>query len=87
MQIKFVEISNFRKLQSVRAELAEETTLFVGANNSGKTSAMLALRHFLVDGGRFSTHDFTLSHWQAINQIGCGSAWKRDPVSGVIGVE
>ena len=70
MQIKFVEISNFRKLQSVRAELAEETTLFVGANNSGKTSAMLALRHFLVDGGRFSTHDFTLSHWQAINQIG-----------------
>ncbi|MBT9471818.1 MAG: AAA family ATPase [Pseudomonadota bacterium] len=70
MQIQFVEVSNFRKLQSVRAELAEETTLFVGANNSGKTSAMLALRHFLVDGGRFSTHDFTLSHWQAINQIG-----------------
>lgn len=70
MQIQFVEISNFRKLQSVRAELAEQTTLFVGANNSGKTSAMLALRHFLVDGGRFSTHDFTLSHWQAINQIG-----------------
>lgn len=70
MQIQFVEIGNFRKLQSVRAELAEETTLFVGANNSGKTSAMLALRHFLVDGGRFSTHDFTLSHWQAINQIG-----------------
>lgn len=70
MQIQFVEISNFRKLQAVRAELAEETTLFVGANNSGKTSAMLALRHFLVDGGRFTTHDFTLSHWQAINQIG-----------------
>ena len=25
------------------------TTVFVGANNSGKTSAMVALRHFLVD--------------------------------------
>ena len=59
MQIKFVEIQNFRKLKSVRIELAEETTLFVGANNSAKTSAMLALRYFLVDHNFFCINDFT----------------------------
>jgi len=43
MRIAFVEIANFRKLLSVRVDLHERQTLFVGANNSGKTSAMLAL--------------------------------------------
>lgn len=71
MYIAYVEIANFRKLLSVRIDLANETTLFVGANNSGKTSAILALRKFLVDKGkRFRTQDFTLSHWSAINAIG-----------------
>lgn len=70
MHIKFVEIQNFRKLKSIRIEFAEKTTLFVGANNSGKTSAMEALGHFLVDKNRFETHDFTLSNWRQINKIG-----------------
>ncbi len=70
MHIDSVEVSNFRKLLAVRIDLAEQTTLLVGANNSGKTSAMQALRHFLVDGGQFNIHDFTLSHWHAINKLG-----------------
>lgn len=71
MHIKFIEIANFRKLLSIRVDLSDTTTLFVGANNSGKTSAMLALRKFLSPRGRpFETHDFTLSHWAAINNIG-----------------
>ncbi len=72
MHIKFVEISNFRKLLAVRIDIAEKTTVFVGANNSGKTSAMVALRHFLVDRGSFSINDFTLSHWSRIDGIGKG---------------
>lgn len=36
MYIEHVEIGNFRKLQSVRVDFAEATTVFVGANNSGK---------------------------------------------------
>jgi predicted ATP-dependent endonuclease of OLD family len=48
MLISHLEIANFRKLLSVRIDLAERTTLFVGANNSGKTSAMLAMRRFLL---------------------------------------
>ncbi|HZL41317.1 MAG TPA: AAA family ATPase [Pseudolabrys sp.] len=74
MRIAFVEISNFRKLRAVRVEFTDSTTLFVGANNSGKTSAMVALRHFLVDRGKISTYDFTLSLWQKINSI--GAAWE-----------
>ena len=71
MHIKFVEIANFRKLLSVRIDLSEKTTLFVGANNSGKTSAMLALRKFLSPQGEtFETHDFTVCHWHAIDLIG-----------------
>lgn len=83
MHIQFVEASNFRKLKGVRIELAEETTLLVGANNSGKTSAMHALRHFLVDGGRFSTHDFTLSNWALVNAI--GESWKAMQSAGAAG--
>ncbi|MFH1507261.1 MAG: AAA family ATPase [Candidatus Omnitrophota bacterium] len=74
MHIKFVEIQNFRKLKSVRIEFAKEKTLFVGANNSGKTSAMEALMRFLVN-KKFSINDFTLSNWLPINVI--GSNWER----------
>src|SRR4030042_4345578 len=74
MHIKFVEIQNFRKLKSIRIEFAEKTTLFVGANNSGKTSAMDVLMYFLVN-KKFSTNDFTLSNWVQINEI--GSNWEK----------
>jgi predicted ATP-dependent endonuclease of OLD family len=60
MRIAFVEINNFRKLLAVRIDLTENKTLFVGANNSGKTSALLALRRFLVDRGDIGIHDFSL---------------------------
>ena len=70
MKIKYVEIQNFRKFKSVRIELSDKTTIFVGANNSGKTSAIVALGHFLVDPRRFTTKDFTLSIWRRINKIG-----------------
>jgi predicted ATP-dependent endonuclease of OLD family len=75
MHIQHVEIGNFRKLQAVRVDFAEETTVFVGANNSGKTSAMVALRHFLVDRTDFSINDFTLSHWAKLDAM--AAAWEK----------
>jgi predicted ATP-dependent endonuclease of OLD family len=75
MRIAFVEVQNFRKLKSIRIDFSEKTTLFVGANNSGKTSAMLALGHFLVDQSRFTTNDFTLSNWAEIEKI--SSDWEE----------
>lgn len=79
MHIQHVEIGNFRKLQAVRVDFAEQTTVFVGANNSGKTSAMVALRYFLVDRTDFSINDFTLSHWAAFDAMAI--AW-QNPDSG-----
>jgi len=73
MKIKCVEIKNFRKLKTCRVDFSEKETIFVGANNSGKTSAMDALILFLKDKSNFSTKDFTLSNWKEINAI--GQAW------------
>lgn len=74
MRIEAVEIRNFRKLSCVRLALSRETTLLVGANNSGKTSALIALRSFLKDGIRaFGKNDLTLSRWHDVNDI--GAAW------------
>ena len=70
MHISQVEIGNFRKLVAARIAFAPEKTVFVGANNSGKTSAMTALRRFLVDSRGFSVNDFSLAHWQALNAEG-----------------
>lgn len=79
MHIEFVEIANFRKLLSTRIDLSDTTTLFVGANNSGKTSAMLAMRRFLSPRRcPFEMHDFTLCHWPAINALGEGWIAARD---------
>ena len=72
MNIVFVEIQNFRKLKSCRVEIASQETVFVGANNSGKTSAIDAMILFLKKSRRkdIATTDFTLSNWSYINQIG-----------------
>lgn len=71
MRIEAIEVRNFRKLFSVRLDFSPETTLLVGANNSGKTSALIALRSFLKEGiGAFGNNDLTLSHWNAINDVG-----------------
>ncbi len=72
MNITFVEIQNFRKLKACRVEIAKRETIFVGANNSGKTSAMDALILFLKRDRRkdISTTDFTLSNWSTLDQVG-----------------
>jgi predicted ATP-dependent endonuclease of OLD family len=72
MKMAFVEILNFRKLKACRIEIATEETIFVGANNSGKTSAMDALILFLKKSRYkdFATTDFTLSNWLSVDHLG-----------------
>lgn len=69
MNISSIYVQNFRKLQQCHIDLSNNTTLFVGANNSGKTSAMDALGKFLAGIG-FVFNDFTISKRTAINTIG-----------------
>ena len=68
MKIDFIEIRNFRKLQSCKIHFSEKETIFVGANNSGKTTAMDALIIFLKTKS-FKTQDFTLNNWKELNKI------------------
>lgn len=60
MQLSSVAIRNFRRLENVDIDIEDEKTIFVGPNNSGKTSATAIFRCFL--GGReFRIHDFSVS--------------------------
>lgn len=71
MNINNVHIRNFRKLKNSRIDFDKKQTLLVGANNSGKTSAISAIIWFLTgDNEKFSTREFTLTNWSEINKIG-----------------
>lgn len=74
MRIVHIDISNFRKLSCVRIDLEERTTLFVGPNNSGKTSAMEAVRRFLLHQKDINLGDFPISHWPRLEKL--GSDWE-----------
>lgn len=78
LHIAFVEISNFRRLRAVRLELDRRTTLLVGANNSGKTAAIAALRFFLDKQTHFSAYDISAAGWSALTQI--SKAWDCLPL-------
>lgn len=77
MRIKSVFIKNFRRLKSCKIDIGETKTIFVGANNSGKTTAMNALYTFLSN-KKFHTQDFTLSNWNTINTF--GKEWEKEPI-------
>jgi putative ATP-dependent endonuclease of the OLD family len=69
MYLSHIEIRNFRRLVSVAIKLDERATVFVGPNNSGKTSATAIFRCFL---GRstFRIHDFSTSSLVGIDRFG-----------------
>lgn len=60
MKISRVAIRNFRRLENVQIDIEERESIFVGPNNSGKTSATAIFGCFL--GGRdFKIHDFSVA--------------------------
>lgn len=65
MKVAFVSIRNFRRLEDVQFSLEDDHTVFVGPNNSGKTSAAAAFRLF------FKRNDFTINDFTVacINQL------------------
>lgn len=75
MKIAFADIQNFRKLKRCRIDFSDTTTVFVGANNSGKTSAMDALGKFLAN-RHFVFNDITLSNHPTIKSI--GAEWEKE---------
>ena len=60
MRISGVAIRNFRRLENIQIDIEERESIFVGPNNSGKTSATGIFRCFL--GGRdFKIYDFSVA--------------------------
>jgi len=69
MKLSKIQIKNFRRLEDVRIDLEDGETVFVGPNNSGKTSATAVFRYFLK-GNEFRIHDFSVSRIQEIDHFG-----------------
>ena len=82
MRIADIKILNFRKLEEVSVDLRGDTTVFIGANNSGKTSAMASMRYFLNPVGykNFNIYDFTISNHAKIKEIGKRLKSKKHPI-------
>lgn len=80
--LKCVELCKFRRLGKVQLSLDPQTTILVGANNSGKTSILTALRHFLSDSSAFGAFDISLSEWPALRALGLKwEALDEDPAT------
>lgn len=69
MHLKKLAVRNFRRLRNVVIDLASDISIFVGANNSGKTSVGNALQLF-TGSGRFNIHDFSVELWSHIVAYG-----------------
>lgn len=71
MKLNALRIQNFRRLKNVVIDLEDTITIFVGANNSGKTSATQALDLF-INGPRekISIFDFSSDCWSDFTAIG-----------------
>lgn len=75
MKLHAYRLRNYRRLRDVVVELDDKISIFVGANNSGKTSAAHGL-YSLLEGKRskFKIFDFSASLWTKIDKIGESAA-------------
>jgi predicted ATP-dependent endonuclease of OLD family len=70
VHITSFRVENFRRLKDVRIDLDRETSTFVGANNSGKTSATHVFQLFLGKArAAFQIYDFTADCWAQFNSF------------------
>lgn len=71
MHLHSYKLKNYRRLRDTRIDLAQDISIFVGANNSGKTSATQAIQAFLLGSReRFSLFDFSSDTWQIFDTLG-----------------
>ena len=72
MILESFHVTNFRRLRDVHIAVDRDRTIFVGANNSGKTSAAQIFPLFLGD-ETFSIHDFSGDVWEKFDQASAGT--------------
>lgn len=75
MRLRAYRLCNYRRLRDVVIELDEKISIFVGANNSGKTSAVQGLYSLVRgDAKRFELFDFSAALWSGIDAVGEASS-------------
>lgn len=77
MKLIETRVRSFRRLEDVVIDFEESETVFVGPNNSGKTSATDVFRLFLKSGD-FSIHDFSVSQVSKLDEYGHGKIDEDD---------
>lgn len=70
MKISSFALKNYRRLADVTLVLDNQTTILVGANNSGKTSCIGALHTFLKSPDNLKVRDISKRNWKEIQQLG-----------------
>jgi len=70
MKITSFAVKNYRRLADVTLVLDDETTVLVGANNSGKTSCVGALYTFLKTPDNLKVRDISKLNWKGIRNLG-----------------
>jgi len=71
MHLHSYRVRNYRRLRDVGVELRKDISIFVGANNSGKTSATQVLQALLAGHtDRLSLYDFSSYAWKRFAEIG-----------------
>jgi predicted ATP-dependent endonuclease of OLD family len=78
MRLKSFHVRNFRRLNDVHVDLDLSTTIFVGTNNSGKTSATQVFKLFLDTKERLCIHDFSAYCWAIFDEIGAAEATNKN---------
>lgn len=69
MFIEKLNIKNYKKLKEVKICLSQKQNLFIGPNNSGKTSAIELLVKFLTDKKAFNIYDVTIENWSQLDSL------------------
>lgn len=70
MKITSFVLKNYRRLADVTLVLDDKKTVFVGANNSGKTSCIGALHTFLKSPDNLKVQDISKRNWKEIQKLG-----------------
>lgn len=71
MHLHSYRIANYRRLKDVHVALGSDISIFVGANNSGKTSATQAIHAFVAATAEgFSIYDFSADCWKTFDEMG-----------------
>lgn len=84
MRLTRYSIRNFRRLENVEISLESSETIFVGANNAGKTSATAAFRNFVSGRLDFKIHDFPT---ELINEFDSFGEDKKSPQNTLPSIE